>query len=166
MKQTLTNEEIKAFSAGIDEFAKTAKDVKLSHALARNQQKLRSLIRVLDRSTTLLPEFDKARTKLIRELAERDADGNPVQVLGGGYHILNGLAFQERVDVIAAETGQDKREEGAIALMQETEEIDVYMVAFETLPKETLPAAHEAVLWMIEDPIKAPVVELVTEAPV
>lgn len=146
----MTNEKIEALWQGVNALAQKDVGVKLAFALAKNRSKLRTFMKALDESRRPAEGFEDGIRDLQRDMATKRDDGSPVGMPNGQLVIADQVKFLERVEELKAATGQDKREEEVAALMKDESEIDLHLVAADTLPAEIRPDVLETLLPMID----------------
>lgn len=138
---------------GLQNVAQEKHGVKFSYAIAKNLGKLRGTIEAIGESTKVLPEYEEAHKALAREHARIGPDGEPIpSPQGQGFLVADPLAYQDAVEALKVETGQDKRDEEIESFMKEEEDVALHEVAFDALPETIRPDVLALIMPMIKEP--------------
>ena len=158
MKKELKRRDIVSMFNALTEMGQPGNSYKkmFSYAVARNLGRLNSVYEAITKASAPEEDFRQGRAQLLREHAVTDDAGNPLEVAGmpGRIQVRDMEAFNAAVDQLRKDTGQDKKDEEIDALLDSTEEIDVYMVDFDHVPEPINPALFVAIDPMVREPVE------------
>jgi hypothetical protein len=158
MKQTLTKRAIRNMWDGLQAIAGQDLPTKFTHAAARNRAKVRPIIESLKEAGEPVAGFDERRIDLAQEMAVKDPQGQPVMLPNNqGYAVSDMFNFNRRLDIIKTELGQDKKDKEVEEILNEEEDVDIYMVSEQHLPATMRTDVLEGLLPMIAEDEGAPV---------
>lgn len=157
MSVTMTKREVRSFFTALQALANADYSVKFAYAVARNRKSSRKIFDSIQEVVKPDEKFDKERVEIAKGMAKKDPEGNPIMLPNNqGYFVPDLPGFEERIVALKKETGQDKRDEEVEELLDEEENIEVYMVAFENLPETIRPDLLEAIMPMVKEPVEEP----------
>ena len=132
-----------------------------SYAIAKNKGVLESIIKQI-RNERPNPsekyiEFNNKRIDIIKELATKDAKGNPVIKPDGNYDLPDMSLFDKQFDPLKEEYKEtvdefEEKEKAYFQSMTNEMEIDIHKIQMEYVPKIITPEQMESILPFVEVP--------------
>lgn len=135
---------------------------KFAYAVARNQDRLKRELRILqDVSHPEQPfiEYNEERIKLCKEYSAKDHEGKPVMILNGpkssSYFIEDQEAFDKALDVLQEEhkdalDAEKKRIAEHVELLKQEIEIEPYAIRIDWVPNNISVEQMEAIFPFID----------------
>jgi hypothetical protein len=154
MKKIITNEEIVSFWNILDTFQIGEHHVKFIHGVVKTINKLKGKIKAIHAASIPVPGYNEKVLELEKELAEKDDKGEPVKY-GPSYLVPKDektqKIFNEKLEAIKKETGQDCREKDFNDLLKEEDEIEVHVVDIEYFPNPMTKSVMTALLPLVKE---------------
>jgi hypothetical protein len=161
----MRNIDLQRFREGLVSIGALKNCNAFGYAVARNGRLVEDILTDVAKATApcaAMKEFDKARERLFKDMAEKDDQGRPMKHVAGRqseYVILDRDALETAGTALKEEhqAAFDEQEEINKLWTEEVQDLELKMVAFENLPAEGLTVGQQhAIIEMISDPVDAP----------